>query len=229
MALAPGNILVVEDDAELNQQISQLVSAAGYRADACFDGQSALLLAAKNNYDLVLLDLMLPELDGLTLLSMLRTSSQVPVMVVSAKGAEQERIIGLRQGADDYISKPFNATELLLRVEAILRRSQTQQSIGLMRQSICGLNLQLDTKKVFFEQLELNFTPIQFKLLWELALHRGKVLSKAYLYQQVLSRSLEAHDRSLDMHFSRIRRKLKQAGWRDDQLQTVHGKGYCLK
>lgn len=222
-------ILIVEDDQRLNQQMSELVRNAGYGVDACYDGDDGLLAAAKQEHQLMLLDVMLPNRDGISVLSMLRKTSQMPVIIVTAKGAEEERITGLRQGADDYIAKPFNPTELLLRIEALLRRINpspppTDQSL-----SIAGLQLNLQTQQAAIEGQLMDLTPIQFKLLWELGLHRGEVLSKAYLSQQVLNRSLGAYDRGLDMHLCRVRRKLNDAGWRGDRLQTVHGEGYCLK
>ncbi|WP_444946798.1 response regulator transcription factor [Microbulbifer sp. VTAC004] len=223
------NILIVEDDRELNNQLSEMIQSAGYQVNACYDGNSALFQAAKQQHQLILLDLMLPEMDGISLLKILRKTNQVPVIILTAMGAEEERITGLRHGADDYVAKPFNKTELLLRIEALLRRSQPVQAETLNHMEIDNLHLNLNTQKAFAGELAIEFTAIQFKLLWELAVHRGEVLSKAYLSQQVLNRTLGAYDRSLDMHLSRIRRKLAGAGWRGDRLQTVHGKGYCLK
>jgi two-component system response regulator PfeR len=150
--------------------------------------------------------------------------------MVTARGAEQERIQGFSQGADDYVSKPYNQTELLLRVEALLRRSQYQQVDASDNEIILdNLTINFKEQHVLVESVLLDFTPIQFKLLWELALHRGEVLSKAYLYQRILNRHMTAYDRSLDMHLSRVRRKLNDANWSGDRLQTSHGKGYCLK
>ncbi len=225
---AIASILVVEDDQSLSQQLSELLEEAGYQVDSCFDGEQALIDASKAKYQLMLLDLMLPKRDGISVLCMLRKTSQMPVIIVTAKGAEEERITGLRQGADDYISKPFNRTELLLRVEALLRRSRANETLVKNTISIDDLHLNLDEMNASVQQTKLELTPIQFNLLWQLGLHRGEVLSKAYLSQKVLNRNLGPYDRSLDMHLSRIRRKLNAAGWRGDHLQTVHGKGYCL-
>ncbi|WP_445354237.1 response regulator transcription factor [Microbulbifer sp. EKSA008] len=223
------NILIVEDDRGLNDQLSEMIQDAGYQVNTCFDGHTALLKATKHQPQLILLDLMLPEMDGISLLKILRKTSQVPVIILTAKGAEEERITGLRHGADDYVAKPFNQTELLLRIEALLRRSQPAQTENVDHAEIDNLLLDLNTQQVFAGDSPIEFTAIQFKLLWELAIHRGEVLSKAYLSQQVLNRTLGAYDRSLDMHLSRVRRKLTCVGWRGDRLQTVHGKGYCLK
>lgn len=222
-------ILVVEDDKILNQQLTDLLLSKGFKVEQCFDGESGLVRAASNQHHLILLDVMLPQRDGFSLLKVLRKSCQTPVIMVTAKGAEQEKIQGFSHGADDYVAKPFSTTELLLRIEAILRRSHNQvveQPYQEMR--VDGLNINIKTQQVNVEQKVLEFTPIQFKLLWELLLHRGEVLSKAYLYQKVLNKNIGAYDRSLDMHLSRVRKKLNEGNWQGDRLQTCHGKGYCL-
>ncbi len=224
-------ILIVEDDKQLNQQLSELFSHAGYAVDTCFDGEQGLINATTQDPDLVLLDVMLPKRDGFSVLSMLRKTSQVPVIMLSAKGAEQARITGLSQGADDYVSKPFNRTELMLRIEALLRRThqhQHQQESESYQLIFDGLTINRQTQSAIVNTTTLELTQIQFKLLAELVQHKGEVLSKAYLYQKVLHKTFGAHDRSLDMHLSRVRRKLNNAGWPGERLETVHGKGYCL-
>jgi two-component system response regulator PfeR len=223
------NILIIEDDKILNQQLTELLTLKGYKVEQCFDGETGLLKASSQQHHLILLDVMLPQRDGISLLKVLRKSSQTPVIMVTAKGAEQERIQGFNQGADDYVAKPFSTAELLLRIEAILRRSHNKLAESYEQEmTVDGLTINNKTQQVFVENNALEFTPIQFKLLWELVLHRGEVLSKAYLYQKVLNKSIGAYDRSLDMHLSRVRRKLNEGNWRGERLQTSHGKGYCL-
>ncbi|QIL91367.1 response regulator transcription factor [Microbulbifer harenosus] len=229
LSTAPARILIAEDDTELNRQIAAMMREAGYQVDSCVDGEAALLEASKQRHQLILLDLMLPGLDGLSLLRLLRKTSQVPVIIVSAKGAEEERIQGLRHGADDYIAKPFNRVELMLRVEALLRRSQLVAPAHGDVLAIEQLELRLSDQQAAVGARQIELTAIQFNLLWELVANRGEVLSKAYLSREVLNRPLGAYDRSLDMHLSRVRRKLSEAGWRGERLQTVRGQGYCLK
>jgi len=222
-------ILVIEDDKILNQQLTELLISKGYKVEQCFDGESGLVRASSQQHHLILLDVMLPKRDGFSLLNVLRKSCQTPVIMVTAKGAEQEKIQGFSQGADDYVAKPFSSAELLLRIEAILRRSHNQVvEKPSQEMSVDGLNINIKTQQVSVSQKVLEFTPIQFKLLWELLLHRGEVLSKAYLYQKVLNKNIGAYDRSLDMHLSRVRKKLNEGNWQGDRLQTSHGKGYCL-
>ncbi|WP_394388870.1 response regulator transcription factor [Shewanella woodyi] len=225
----PIKILVIEDDKLLNAQLAELLRAKGYLVNQSFDGEDGLLQASSKRYQLILLDVMLPGRDGFSLLKMLRKSCQTPVIMVTAKGAEEERIQGFSQGADDYVAKPFSSTELLLRIEALLRRSHTLKNELISYELILdSLQINYREQKVVVSEQVLEFTPIQFKLLWELLLHRGEVLSKAYLYQKVLNRNIGAYDRSLDMHLSRVRRKLNDANWQGERLQTCHGKGYCL-
>lgn len=222
-------ILVIEDDPTLNQQLVDLLTTQGYRAQGCLDGETGLLTASQHTFQLILLDVMLPKLDGFSLLNMLRKTRQTPVIMLTAKDAEQERITGLRQGADDYISKPFNSTELLLRIEALLRRVQANQPPSCHHLTLDRLTLNKTEQLAHIDTQTLDLTPNQFNLLWELVLHKGTVLSKAYLSQQALNRTLGAYDRGLDMHLSRVRRKLTEAGWQGERLQTVYGQGYCLK
>lgn len=229
MASLNARILVVEDDEVLNQQLTELIDRAGYQVDARRDGESALLAATTRHFDLMLLDLMLPQRDGISLLRSLRKSNQMPVIIVSARGAEEERITGLRLGADDYVAKPFNPTELLLRIEALLRRSLPAAPASPDQLLIDGLNLALGENSATIDGIALELTRIQFLLLWELGLHRGEVLSKSFLSQRVLNKTLGAHDRALDMHLSRVRRKLNEMGWRGDRLISVRGEGYLFK
>ncbi|MFT5298794.1 MAG: DNA-binding response OmpR family regulator [Colwellia sp.] len=223
------NILIIEDDKILNQQLTELLTLKGYQVEQCFDGETGLLKASSQQHHLILLDVMLPERDGFSLLKVLRKSSKTPVIIVTAKNAEQERIQGFSQGADDYVSKPFSSVELILRIEAILRRSHHQVAESSNQElTVDGLTINIEKQLVFVEDKVLEFTPIQFKLLWELLLNRGEVLSKAYLYQKVLNKNIGAYDRSLDMHLSRVRRKLNEGNWQGERLKTSHGKGYCL-
>jgi len=223
-------VLLIEDDTTLNNYLADLLVKSGYIVEQCFDGLSGLKLAQSQQHQLILLDKMLPQLDGVSLLKTLRETSQQPVIMVSAKGAEEERILGLSHGADDYIAKPFNSQELLLRIESLLRRSQPAIPQQKQREiTIDGLTLNAAKQLVYVNEQPIEMTTIQFKLLWELVSNQYQTVSKADLYQSVLNKKLGAYDRSLDMHLSRVRRKLNEANWLGERLQTVHGKGYCFK
>jgi two-component system response regulator PfeR len=223
-------VLVIEDDQVLSAQLGDLLRLQGYAVRSSLLGESGLAMALANAPDLVLLDVMLPDINGLSVLRRLREQQQTPVIMLTACGAEEERIRGLRHGADDYLSKPFNLTELQLRIDAILRRTRSMEhrvpspstlqvdSLVLER---CGLHARAGS-------YDLALTPLQFRLLWQFLLQRGEVLSKPYLYRVVLEREYSGYDRSLDMHVSRIRRRLSEAGVAADRLQTLHGRGYCV-
>ncbi|TFH84896.1 response regulator transcription factor [Billgrantia azerbaijanica] len=223
-------VLVVEDDRTLNGQIARLLEGKGYQTHQCFEGEGGLLSALGQRFDLILLDVLLPRLDGFEVLDRLRKTRQTPVIMLTACGAEEERILGFSRGADDYVPKPFAFTELLLRIEALLRRTlgTTDQRADPEALSVGPLTLERGTLAVRYAGEPVTLTPIQFRLLWVLVLHQGEALSKPYLYQVVLEREFSRYDRSLDMHLSRVRRKLAAAGMAADRLQTVHGKGYCF-
>ena len=173
---------------------------------------------------------MLPNLNGFSLLSQLRKRKQTPVIMVTACGAEQERIKGYSNGADDYMPKPFSFVEMMLRIEALLRRSLNVKSNEVTRNSIVVDEITLDRRnlKANFAGKALDLTSTQFKLLWVLLENQNEVLSKPLLYQTVLERSFSRYDRSLDMHMSRVRKKLIEAGMSPTRLATQHGKGYLF-
>lgn len=228
------SILLVEDDKALNEQLCCLLQAQGHHVQNPSCGNEALLLLKSNRYDLVILDVDLPEVDGFSLLNFIRNDRDTPVILLTAYAAEEYRIRGLKSGADDYISKPCNFTELTLRVEAVLRRT-LQQTHSEPSYSLSYLELQLNrleqtvsvTSSSITELIKL--TSIQFKLLWTLVQNHGVLQSKPYLYQAVLEREYSPYDRSVDMHLSRLRKKLIEVGMPAIRIQTVHGKGYLLK
>lgn len=221
-------ILIIEDDITLSDQIARLLEEKGFNTEQSFDGQKGLVRALQKSFDLILLDLLLPSQNGFSILNQLRKVKQTPVMMITASGAEQERIEGYRKGADDYLPKPFNFTEMMLRVEALLRRSRRQSDLTNQTTQLTIDNLQLNrrTQQVLFDEENVELTPIQFKLLWIMAENQHEVLSKAFLYQSVLDRPFSRFDRSLDMHLSRVRKKLVEAGMPPERLVTLHGKGY---
>ncbi|MCL1045333.1 response regulator transcription factor [Shewanella electrodiphila] len=223
-------ILLIEDDNTLNNYLADLLIKSDYHVEQCFDGITGLTIAKSTPFHLILLDKMLPKLDGVSLLKSLRETSQQPVIMISAKGAEEERILGLQHGADDYIAKPFNTQELLLRIENILRRSLPSIIPNNPSElAVDGLILNPKKQTIHVNDQHLECTTIQFKLLWELVSKQDQIVTKADLYEAVLNKKLGAYDRSLDMHLSRVRRKLNEANWLGERLQTVHGKGYCFK
>lgn len=223
-------ILIIEDDITLNKQIAALLKDRGFDVHQCHDGNQGLVTALRERFDLILLDVLLPNLNGFSLLSQLRKRKQTPVIMVTACGAEQERIKGYSNGADDYVPKPFSFVEMMLRIEALLRRSLNVKSNEVTRNSIVVDEITLDRRnlKANFAGKALDLTSTQFKLLWVLLENQNEVLSKPLLYQTVLERSFSRYDRSLDMHMSRVRKKLIEAGMSPTRLATQHGKGYLF-
>lgn len=223
-------ILIIEDDITLNKQIAALLKDRGFDVHQCHDGNQGLVTALRERFDLILLDVLLPNLNGFSLLSQLRKRKQTPVIMVTACGAEQERIKGYSNGADDYMPKPFSFVEMMLRIEALLRRSLNVKSNEVTRNSIVVDEITLDRRnlKANFAGKALDLTSTQFKLLWVLLENQNEVLSKPLLYQTVLERSFSRYDRSLDMHMSRVRKKLIEAGMSPTRLAIQHGKGYLF-
>lgn len=224
-------ILAIEDDALLGQHLSQHLMQRGFSVTLCRDGQEGLQRACQQRFDLILLDILLPNLDGLELLGHLRRSShQVPVILISALGDEQARITGFSCGADDYLPKPFSMDELQVRVEAILRRVAYERGSPPVSANPNQQALHFDEERgdVCLQDQWAGLTPTEYRLLETLMQHQAEVLTKAFLYQHVLRRGYAQHDRSLDMHISNIRRKLIQIGGQKIRLEAVWGRGYVL-
>lgn len=223
------NVLIIEDDLFLNNQVCEILTNNGFEVKQCFDGEVGLTKAISEQFDLVLLDVLLPKLDGFSVLKQLRTYQDTPVIMITACGAEEERIKGFSRGADDYLPKPFNIEELMLRINALLRRTmKNNNDFNTTQLNIDLFYLNKHQLQVTYNNQPLVFTNIEFNLLWVLLENRNEVLSKPYLYQTVLEREFSTYDRSLDMHISRIRRKLTGIGMLPERLKTVHGKGYRL-
>ena len=226
---ASANILLIEDDPLLAGSLRQQLSHQGHQVTLEQDGQQGLSLALTQPFDLVLMDILLPGCSGLEVLAHLRRQHNVPVVLMSALGAENDRIAGFSAGADDYLPKPFSMAELNVRIEALLRRiayerNQPLQTTPTDPQLICCESAQ----DVRITDQWAGLTATEYRLLEWLLRHANEVQSKAFLYQQVLHRPFLKHDRVLDMHISHVRRKLQQIGYEAGQLETVWGTGYAL-
>jgi len=230
--LPAARILLIEDDREVSDALSEVLRKAGYQVQQAFDGRDGLTTAISHNFHLVLLDKLLPQMDGLEVLNRLRRYRDTPVMMLTACGAEAERIAGFSSGADDYLAKPFNITELRLRIEALLRRSMRPvQPEPPGSDMLKDGALQLDTRKriACCGQQQMGLTPIEYELLEELLRHPDEVLSKPYLYHRILNKPYSRYDRSLDMHISNLRAKLTDVLPERQLIKTVRGQGYCYQ
>ncbi|MCO7517433.1 response regulator transcription factor [Pseudomonas guariconensis] len=229
VAIQTSSILAIEDDPVLGAYLREELQRGGFQVTWCRNGLEGLETAGRQAFDVVLLDILLPGLNGLDALAQLRRRSSTPVILMSALGAEADRITGFQRGADDYLPKPFSMTELQVRIEAILRRVALERRHQPSRESAPGqLRFDEDACDVCLDGRWAGLTPSEYRLLDTLNRSQDEVLSKPFLYQQVLQRGYSRHDRSLDMHVSQIRRKLKVIGYQERQLRTVWGKGYVL-
>lgn len=224
------NILLIDDDAELSQLVTDYLTLDGFSLDHAADGIKGLQKAQSGAYQLILLDIMLPGLDGLSLLRQLRQTSYCPVLMLTARGDDIDRILGLELGADDYLAKPFNPRELSARVRAILRRVELAQQPVQHQVPVLELNgvaLNRQNRQVHCEDHNVVLTATEFQLLEYLMNHAGRVVSKEELSKEVMGRVLQQYDRSLDMHVSNIRKKLAQ-GASNEKIQTLRGSGYLF-
>ncbi|MFF5866945.1 response regulator transcription factor [Pseudomonas sp. NPDC012596] len=223
----PTSLLLVEDDPRLREDLQRHFLNRSFQVTARATGTQALSAVQHSRFDLVLLDIMLPGLDGLSLLDELRRHQAVPVMLMSALGAEQDRISGFTRGADDYLPKPFSLAELDARVDALLRRVAFGR--GPLLQTEAGrVTLDQDHHDVVHHGKTAGLTSSEFRLLATLSAHPGEALSKAFLYQTVLHRAYTRLDRGLDVHVCNLRRKLADIGAQHVQIQAVRGQGYIL-
>ncbi|PSL91404.1 response regulator transcription factor [Pseudomonas sp. R9.37] len=226
------SILTIEDDPVLGAYVHEHLGRCGFQVTWCQNGQQGLQMARDQAFDVVLMDILLPGMDGLSILTHLRQSHAIPVILMSALGAEADRISGFRLGADDYLPKPFSMIELRVRIEAILRRVALDRRPLPTRRAVRDdtRTLRFDDQlcDVFYQAHWAGLTRSEYRLLETLHRNADEVLSKAFLYQHVLQRGYAPHDRSLDMHVSQIRRKLKAIGYSECEVRTVWGKGYVL-
>ncbi|WP_226456362.1 response regulator transcription factor [Pseudomonas sp. AF03-9] len=226
------SILTIEDDPVLGAYVHEHLGRCGFQVTWCQNGQQGLQMARDQAFDVVLMDILLPGMDGLSILTHLRQSHSIPVILMSALGAEADRISGFRLGADDYLPKPFSMVELRVRIEAILRRVALDRrplpSLSPPRDDAPTLRFDDELCDVLYQEQWAGLTRSEYRLLETLHRNGEEVLSKAFLYQHVLQRGYAPHDRSLDMHISQIRRKLKAVGYGEREVRTVWGKGYVL-
>ncbi|EIK93938.1 response regulator receiver [Pseudomonas sp. M47T1] len=218
----PAQILVVEDEPKLAALLRDYLSAAGHQVQCIADGLEVLPAVRAAMPDLILLDLMLPGRDGLAICRELRTFSDVPVIIITARVEEVDRLLGLDLGADDYICKPFSPREVVARARAILRRRPRSVSDG-------GLRLDETTWKARFNQVELELTPVEFRLLKALNEHPGRVFSRDQLIDRLYSDHRVVTDRTVDSHVKNLRRKLEQAAPGQEPIQSIYGVGYKLE
>ena len=220
-------LLLIEDDLEISELLSTFLSKEGFTISCAWDGLEGERLALSQPFDAIILDIMLPEKDGLSVLRDIRAKIDTPILMLTAKGEELDRIIGFEVGADDYLPKPFNPRELLARIRALLRRVEIDRKAPsetfseLVSESI---TLKLKTRDALIEQQPTELTSTEFTILLTLMSSPNEIISKEELTQKALGRKLTLYDRAIDMHMSNLRKKLNS-----DQIKTVRGSGYLFR
>ena len=220
-------ILLIDDDRELGEMLREYLEPEHLFVDVCPSGETGIEALDANDYQLVILDIMLPGMSGLDVLKAIRTTSDVPTIMLTAKGDDVDRILGLELGADDYLAKPFNPRELLARMKAILRRTPAAATTS-HRLAAGGVELDVRAQKVLAGGKPIRLTGTEFELLRRLAESPGTIVSKEELSQRALGRRHMPYDRSIDTHVSNVRRKLSDAGMTSPSIQSRRGVGYCL-
>nr|WP_294105109.1 envelope stress response regulator transcription factor CpxR [Providencia sp.] len=225
-------ILLVDDDRELTSLLKELLEMEGFNVVIAYDGEQALQ-QIDSSIDLLLLDVMMPKKNGIETLKELRQLHQTPVIMLTARGSELDKVLGLELGADDYLPKPFNDRELVARIRALLRRSTwSEQNQGDNSNTpvlqVDKLQLNPGRQEASFDTEILDLTGTEFTLLYLLAQHLGQVVSREHLSQEVLGKRLTPFDRAIDMHISNLRRKLPERTDGQPWFKTLRGRGYLM-
>jgi DNA-binding response OmpR family regulator len=223
-------ILVVDDEPAVTDLLAYNLRKSGYEPLVAADGREALRLARHANPDLILLDLMLPELDGLDVCRELRKTSTVPIIMITARGEEIDRVVGLELGADDYVSKPFSVRELLARIKAVLRRAAqtTKEHPDTSLQGKAGLLLDMDSRYASVEGFPLELTRLEFDILHLLLSNAGRVLTRERLLEQAWGYDYVGDTRAVDSAIKRLRAKLRALSPDADSIEAVRGVGYRI-
>jgi len=224
-------ILIVDDDQELCELLTEFLQLEGFKVNAVHDGETALTRCQSDVHDVVILDVMLPRIQGFEVLRKLREFSNIPVLMLTARGEDTDRIVGLEIGADDYLPKPCNPRELAARLRAILRRSESPRpSAQADLLVIDDLQLNRANRSVDIAGDDPNLTNAEFNILFALASDAGQVVSKEQLTEKALGRALTAYDRSVDVHVSSVRKKLSACG-ASHTIKNIRGIGYqfCIE
>lgn len=227
------SLLLVDDDLKFCRLTADYLSRYDFQVNLVHDGHSALRVLSEGEFEAVILDVMLPGMDGFEILRKIRETSDVPVLMLTALGDETDRIVGLEIGADDYLPKTFSPRELLARLRAVLRRSVRSHKADEDRSEkleiSCGpLKIYLDARSVFLKEEELSLTPVEFDLLLVLAQAVGRVKSREQLLNEIRDRNYDIFDRSIDVHISALRRKLGDDPHSPRFIRTVRSAGYML-
>lgn len=224
-----GKLLIVDDEKLLVKGLKKSLEQEGFNVDEAFDGEEAWEKFCNTSYNLIILDLMLPKIDGLSLCRKMREKSDVPIIILTAKGEDVDKIIGLEMGADDYLAKPFNTRELIARIKAVLRRlkgKSSESEAGKSNLKFQHLNIDLNKHRVYLHDVEVDLTAKEFDLLVLLAKAPGRIYSRDQLLQQVWGYDYIGEDRTVDVHIRRLREKIEDNPGKPQFIMTKWGVGY---
>jgi DNA-binding response OmpR family regulator len=223
-------VLLVDDDRELCQMLTEYLEAEHFEVKSVHDGGDALDELKQNEFEILILDVMLPSVGGFDVLRTLGASYQTPILMLTARGDDVDRIVGLELGADDYLSKPFNPRELVARIRAILRRASSRAARGSTTDEIAVGPIALNTgmHQVRIADRPVTLTGAEFRVLELLMRSAGQVISRESMTEQALGRKLVPYDRSIDTHISNLRRKLNLEAGKNPEIKNVRGSGYTL-
>lgn len=219
------NVLLADDDTVLSALLCDYLGEEGFNVIPVYDGITAEKTAVENTFDLILLDIMMPGKNGIEVLKEIRAHNQTPVLMLTAKGDDVDRILGLELGADDYLPKPCNPRELVARMRAVLRRTQPPVSTHHVTE-VGDIVLSIADRSVYKQNQQLELTSTEFNVLSLLLQSPGQMLSKETLMEQAVGRKLERYDRAIDMHVSNLRKKLGKHADGSERIKTVRGMGY---
>ncbi len=223
-------ILVVDDERLIVKGIKFSLEQEGWEVDAAYDGEEALNYVKSNKYDVMILDVMLPKYDGLQVCQLVREFSNIPIIMLTAKGEDMDKIMGLEYGADDYVTKPFNILELKARIKAILRRSNHHERETSKKSIEVGaLRLEVNSRRLFINNHEINLTAKEFDMLELFATHPGKVYSRDQLLDTIWGREYPGDVRTVDVHVRRLREKIEPNPGQPEYIYTKWGVGYYFK
>jgi len=224
-------ILLVDDDRELCELLAEFLESEGFTVRAVYSGEEAIAELHAHpsaHYAAMVLDIMMPKISGLDVLQRVRDDVDLPIIMLTGRGDDIDRIVGLELGADDYLGKPCNPRELSARLKAVLRRTSRSESSSADRLSLHGITIDLGSMSVMVNGNSISLTGAELKVLHLLMLSAGTVLSKSHMTEMVLQRKLTAYDRSIDVHVSRVRQKLSHQGQVTDVIKSIRGVGYQM-
>lgn len=224
-------ILAIDDDVAMCELLTEYLSSEGFEVESAYDGEEGLEVAYGGSYDLIVLDVMLPKINGFEVLRNLRSQSKTPVIMLTARGETVDRIVGLEIGADDYLAKPFNPRELVARIRAVLRRIRQERDDGQQQPQpeilrVGDVEMHITTRRVLLSGKPVNLTAMEFSLLEDLLRKAGRFVSREELIRLVLGRAPYPYDRSIDVHVSRLRKKLGHEVNGTERIKTIRNIGY---